>query len=238
MKIQNIFLTKKIHYIEQQKANINTPIIISEKIIAKDESKTKFLINADNLFLNESFQQVKSSYYPGYKGYKLGNLSKTKTRYRKIRNYPENTDVIVNYVYESKYPSKRGSSAITDARSVSIVVQHSLIQLPKNNYKARLDDPRVGFFTTQSDNMTTTNRVNYRDFINRWDLVKKDTTKLISEPTKPIVWWIENTTPYELRDIIKTGVETWNIAFEKAGFKKCSSGKDSTRYCRLGCRRY
>ena len=51
--------------------------------------------------------------------------------------------------------------------------------------------------------MTTTDRVNYRDFINRWDLVKKDTTKLISEPTQPIVWWIENTTPHDLREIIK-----------------------------------
>ena len=106
-----------------------------------------------------------------------------------------------------------------DARSVSVIVQHSLIQLPKNNYKPRIDDPRVGFFTTQSDNMTTTDRTNYRDFINRWNLVKKDSTKPISEPKEPIVWWIENTTPHELREIIKDGVETWNIAFEKAGFK-------------------
>ena len=108
---------------------------------------------------------------------------------------------------------------MTDARSVSVIVQHSIIQLPKNNYKPRIDDPRVGFFTTQSDNMTTTDRTNYRDFINRWNLVKKDSTKSISEPKEPIVWWIENTTPHELREIIKDGVETWNLAFEKAGFK-------------------
>ena len=87
------------------KTNINTPLIITEKIIAKNNSKTKFLISADNIFLNESFQQIKSSYFPGYKGFKMGNLSKTKTRYHKIRNYPQNTDVIVNYTYESKYPS-------------------------------------------------------------------------------------------------------------------------------------
>ena len=41
----------------------------------------------------------------------------------------------------------------------------------------------------------------------------------ISEPIKPIVYWIENTTPHEFRQLIKDGVETWNIAFEKAGFK-------------------
>ena len=125
------------------------------------------------------------------------------TRFYKNRNYPENTDVVVNYFFESKYPSKRGSSAVTDARNVSILVQHSLIKMPDDNYKPRKDDTRVGYFTTQSDNMTSLDRVNYRDFINRWRLEKKNPEQAISEPVKPIVWWIENTTPHELRQIIK-----------------------------------
>ena len=198
--------------------NINSPIIISEKIIATSPCKTKFLINADNIFLNESFQQIKSSYSGKYKGFKLGNLSKTKTRLKKIRNYPENTDVLVNYVYESKYPEKRGGQAVTDARNISIVVQHSIIKMPDDNYTPRLDDTRVGYFTTQTNHMTSVDQVNYRDFINRWRLEKKYPHREISEPVKPITWWIENTTPIEFRDIIKKGVENWNLAFEKAGF--------------------
>ena len=67
--------------------------------------------------------------------------------------------------------------------------------------------------------MTTLDQVNYRDFINRWRLEKKNPTEAISEPVKPIVYWIENTTPLEFRQIIKEGVERWNLAFEKAGFK-------------------
>ena len=204
---------------KSSKSNINTPIIISEKIISTSPCKTKFLISADNIFLNESFQQVKYSYNPRYKGFKLGNISKQKTRFQEIRNYPENTDVIVNYVYESKYPSSRGGNAITDSRSVSVLVQHSLIKMPDTNYTPRLDDTRVGFFTTQSNNMTTIDQVNYRDFINRWRLEKKNPNEYLSEPIKPIIFWIENTTPIELRKIIKDGVESWNIAFEKAGFK-------------------
>ena len=47
---------------KSSQANINKPILVSEKIIAMNPSKTKFLINADNIFLNESFQQVRSSY--------------------------------------------------------------------------------------------------------------------------------------------------------------------------------
>ena len=198
--------------------NINTPLIISEEIIAKNDDKTRFLINADNIFLNESLQQVKYSYPGGYKGFKLGNLSKSKTRYNKIRNYPENTDVIVNYYYESKYPSKRGGEAITDSRNVSVLVQHSLVRMPDENYIPRKDDTRVGFFTTKSNHMTSLDQVNYRDFINRWRLEKNDSSKEFSEPIKPIVYWIENTTPLEFRDIIKEGVERWNIAFKEAGF--------------------
>ena len=204
---------------KSSKSNINSPIIISEKIISTSPCKTKFLINADNIFLNESFQQVKYSYSPRYKGFKLGNISKQKTRFQEIRNYPENTDVIVNYVYESKYPSTRGGNAITDSRSVSILVQHSLIKMPDTNYRPRFDDTRVGFFTTQSNHMTSIDQVNYRDFINRWRLNKKNPDEHLSEPIKPITFWIENTTPIELRKIIKDGVESWNIAFEKAGFK-------------------
>ena len=88
---------------------------------------------------------MKYSYPKTYRGYRLGSISKTKTRYDKIKSYPENTDVVVNYVFENKYPSSRGGSAMTDSRSVSIKVQHSLVELPDSNYVPRKDDTRVGF---------------------------------------------------------------------------------------------
>ena len=201
---------------KSSKTNINTPIVVSEKIIAKNNDGTSYLINADNIFLNESLQQIKYNFSRSG-GFKLGNLSK-KTRYDKIRNYPENTDIVVDYYFENKNPTNRGSEAVTDPRNVSIKVQHSLIQMPDNKYVPRKDDTRVGYFTTKSNDMTSLYRLNYRDFINRWRLEKKNPELEKSEPVKPIVWWIENTTPYELRDVIKEGVEQWNIAFEEAGF--------------------
>ena len=76
----------------------------------------------------------------------------------------------------------------------------------------RYDDPRIGYFHTQTNDMTSIDQINYKDMIHRWNLVKKDPSKKISEPIKPITWWIENTTPYEFRDIIKEGVESWNLA--------------------------
>ncbi|MGD1846854.1 MAG: zinc-dependent metalloprotease [Salibacteraceae bacterium] len=201
-------------------ANINQPVLSSMKIVAQNDSA--FLIKADGIFLSESFQQVKSSPRSSNRKTKrwgLGKLSKTKSRYRQVRNYPANTDVVVDLVYQEAYPARGSSQAITDPRVVSLRVQHSLIEVPDNDFEARLEDPRVGYFTSQITDMTSAEAAPFRDVIHRWDLQKKDPAAELSEPIQPIVWWIENTTPYELRPIIKAGVLRWNEAFEAVGFK-------------------
>ena len=92
------------------------------------------------------------------------------------------------------------------------------MNMPEDDYEIRFDDPRVGYFLTQTNDMTSTETVNYRDLVRRWRLVKKNPDAVISEPVTPITWWIENTTPIEWRETIKEGVLAWNKAFEKAGF--------------------
>ncbi len=203
-------------------ANINLPLLASEKIVAEDSAHTQYLIAADNLFLAEDFDQIKPSPFPGLPPgmlFQLGNLDKEKTQYAAIRNYPENTDVIVKYVYDNPQPTNWGGGDVTDARYVSIEIQHSLIEVPQDSFQPRADDPRIGFFTDESDDMTSTNPTPYRDFIHRWNLVKKYPDSALSEPVKPITYWIENTTPIEFRETIMKAGLAWNEAFEKAGFK-------------------
>jgi len=201
------------------KANISNAILSSQKIVAEDAKKGDILIDASALFLSENLQQIKPSATPGSMGFQLGSLSKDKTKFVSLRNYEKNTDVIVEYVYDNPAPVFGGGKEITDERAVSITVQHTLIEAPKNNFKPRFDDPRIGYFSEQVEDMTTTKAVAYRDLIHRWNLEKKDSNAAISEPIEPIVWWIENTTPLEFRATIKEAGEKWNLAFEKAGFK-------------------
>jgi hypothetical protein len=136
-----------------------------------------------------------------------------------VRSYPKNTDVVVEYVFDNKAPMVRGSAAVSDPRTVTVQLQHSFIELPENDFKPRRDDPRIGYFHQQFDDLSSNSWAPYRDVINRWHLVKKDPDAELSEPVEPIVWWIENTTPVEWRPVIKEAGEAWNIAFEKAGFK-------------------
>ncbi|HEX4887852.1 MAG TPA: zinc-dependent metalloprotease [Luteibaculaceae bacterium] len=200
------------------KANINKPIVLTEKILAQDS--TGILIKANDLFLGEGFNQIKPSSFPGAgNGFNLGSISKERSRVKSIKNYPANTDVVVSVAFSNPYPTNYGDPSVTDARFVNVEIVHNLIEVPNNDYKPRRDDPRLGYFMTQQENMTDLSSKPYHDMIHRWHLVKKDPTAALSEPVEPITWWIENTTPIEFRETIREGVLRWNRVFEKAGFK-------------------
>ena len=203
-------------------ANTSEGIMATVKIEAHNKKDSTYLIKADGLFLKETFSQVKPPRFPGSSptAFTLGNLDKTKTKINTIKNYTNNTNLEVEYVYSKPSVLNGGSDAVTDGRNVSIKVFHSLIAMPENDdYKPRFDDPRVGYFTSQVDDQTATNSRPYRDLVHRWKLIKKDPEAAISEPVTPITWWMENSTPVEWRTTITQAVLEWNKAFEKAGFK-------------------
>lgn len=219
----NFYFDPKNNLARAKDANISNAVLFVQKIKAKSEDGTRYLIPVDGLFKSESLNQVKPTGNPQQKpweAFRLGKLSGAKTRISKIKNYPANTDITVDYVFANASPLNRGNGfEITDARNVKVRVQHTLLAVPVNDFKPRMDDARVGYFLNYVNDMTDPGATPWRDMINRWNLVKKDPSAAISEPVTPIVWWIENTTPEELRPTIKKAVESWNIAFEQAGFK-------------------
>ena len=195
-------------------------VILAEKIVAEDADG--YLISADGLFLSEKLDPVKPLAPPGLPPgaiFNLGNLNPGKSKYDLIRSFPNNTDVVVDLAYDNPAPYNGGGKDITDARYVRVRMQHSLLEMPKNDYRPRRDDPRIGYFMQEKDDQTSTKIVRYKDVINRWNLKKKDPNAAVSEPVEPIVWWVENTTPLEYRSAIVEAGLKWNEAFEKAGFK-------------------
>jgi hypothetical protein len=203
--------------------DVNKPeaIFLAEKIVAEDS--LGYLIAADGLFIGEKLDQVRPTLPPGIPPgliFNLGLLNTAKSQYYKIRSYSNNTDVIVDLAYDNPSPFNGGGNDIADARFNRVRIQHTFIEIPEHsNFKPRMDDPRVGYFTEEVTDLTSITPTPFHDFIHRWNLQKKDPNATLSEPVEPIVWWIENTTPYEYRETIKEAGEKWNEAFEKAGFK-------------------
>ncbi len=195
-------------------------IFLAEKVVVEDS--LGYLIAADGLLLGEKLDPVKPLPFPGAPPgaqFNLGSLNPGKSKYQQIRSYPNNTDVVVELAYDNPMPFNGGGKDITDARYNRVKMQHTFLEVPKNDFKPRRDDPRVGYFGSEVDDLTSIKPTPYKDIINRWHLVKKEQYAAISEPVEPIVWWIENTTPLELKLIIKEAGEKWNEAFEKAGFR-------------------
>jgi len=204
------------------RANISPGLLASESIVAEDEESGTVLINVDEIFAGETLLQVKATPDPDEgpeDGFRLGSLSEDKSKITEIRNYPLNSAVHVEYVYENPAPVVQGDEEITDSRYVSIYMQHSFIATPENDYEPRLTDHRMGFFAQQITDLTDDSVTPYRDLLKRWHLVKENPTATMSEPVEPIVWWIENTTPMEFRESIREGVLAWNQSFEKIGFE-------------------
>ena len=200
--------------------DVTEAIFYSAKIDGEDS--TGFIIAGDALFLSEKLDPVKPIVPPGPAAsqiFNLGTLSAAKSGYKEVRSYPNNTDVVIELAYDNPVPFNQGGKDITDARYNRIRFQHSFLDIPENDFRPRLDDPRVGYFTQEVENLTSIRVADYKDVINRWNLVKKDPSAAISEPVEPIVWWVENTTPVEYRQTIVEAGLKWNEAFEKAGFR-------------------
>ncbi|MCA9063727.1 MAG: zinc-dependent metalloprotease [Planctomycetaceae bacterium] len=103
--------------------------------------------------------------------------------------------------------------------SVLKTLHYSISDIPDSTgYKPREADQRIGYFTTWYTDLA---RYNDREttvrYINRWMLEKADPKLNLSPPKKPIVFFIEHTTPVRYRRWVREGILAWNKAFEKVG---------------------
>ena len=87
-----------------------------------------------------------------------------------------NTDIVVDLSYDNPSTMASGGPDVIDPRYVRVRMQHSFLEMPKNDFRARRDDPRVGYFMQQRTDMTSIGVTPYKDMINRWFLKKKDPT--------------------------------------------------------------
>ena len=201
-------------------ANTSESVLVSLEISKEEDGK--IAVSLQDLVKNESLHRIApmppSDPKEAEDMFSLGAFSAEKSRISNITNFPKNTHIVVDYVFENGTPKNWGGAEIADQRYTTLSVQHAFVEVAENDFTPRSDDPRVGYFGQQVDDLTSYETTNYRDVINKWNLVKKNPDAAVSDPVTPILWWIENTTPVEWRETIKNATLAWNSSFEKAGF--------------------
>jgi len=155
---------------------------------------------------------------------RAGGLDSSRSQVEQFKAFAESVRIDAIHTYSfSSAPVIPGLPALmptTPARSGTVDVAYNLIRLPAQAMRPRLADDRIGFDEVRRvDFAGSTHGIKPQRLIARWRLEKKDPAAALSEPVKPLVWYMDKATPAWLLPHIKRGVESWNTAFEAAGFK-------------------
>jgi len=138
------------------------------------------------------------------------------------KNFPLNTEMeaSVTFVNADGSAGSYVQAVAPSTEAITLRMHHSFVQLPDDNYKPRKFDPRSSFNNTSYYNYSSSVSLPIEEYvINRHRLEKKDPSASISEPVKPIVYYLDNGTPEPIRSALLKGAAWWNQAYEAAGYK-------------------
>jgi len=132
-------------------------------------------------------------------------------------SFPLNTEIEALLTFTTDTESDLNQP---DPHVLSVREHHSFLALPQAGYEIREQDPRVGFFATAfQDFAEPYDHPLNRYLVNRWRLQKKNPNAALSEPVKPLVFYLDRAIPEPVRSAARRGALWWNQAFEQAGFK-------------------
>jgi len=138
----------------------------------------------------------------------------------RTNSFPLNTEVEATLTFAGDEPGPWVREVTPSPESITVREHHSFVQLPPPGYKPRIYDPRSSFFgISYMDYATPVGEPIVKRFIARHRLEKKDPNAAVSEPVKPIVYYLDRGAPEPIRSALLEGARWWNQAFEAAGYK-------------------
>ncbi|MEY2596059.1 MAG: hypothetical protein RI965_1331 [Bacteroidota bacterium] len=185
------------------------------------EQGNSVLVDATEFLTRDAMQAANR-----IKNMKQGNYSLDRNRsalyFPVCKNFPLNTELesTVTFVNSDGIAGAYIQSVVPSVEAITLRMHHSFVQLPDNNYKPRVFDARSSFNNISFYNYSTPVSEPIEKFYAvRHRLQKKDPTAAVSEPVKPIVYYLDNGTPEPIRSALLKGASWWNQAFEAAGYK-------------------
>lgn len=210
---------------ESLKESTVDPVIGKFDIIGRNPETQAQLVNMSKFLLSDNKTCGFTSGDRSILG--IGSLAQDRTFMDTIKTYPINVEVVTLRTYN--ITSGKLPAAATG--SVTVKLNTSMVMLPKEPMQPRLADERVGFFQNPITEFSDEQQVTTRgSIIQRYRLEPKDPERYrrgqLTEPKRPIVYYIDPATPKKWIPYLKAGVKDWNAAFEAAGFKNAIMAKE------------
>ncbi|MEO7673222.1 MAG: zinc-dependent metalloprotease [Pyrinomonadaceae bacterium] len=209
-------------------ASNNDSILMAFNVAAWGPNNETAVVEVGRLFTTDIFE------FSARQRLNATAMDPTRSFIERISPYPGNIEAEATQTYTRiatpaglpGAPTNPFAAAGMNPGSATVVVHFSMVKLPENPMMPRLFDERVGYFSINNlDYGRDEHRAQPRTYITRWRLEKKDPNAAMSEPVKPIVYYIDSATPKKWIPYMVAGVEKWQKAFEAAGFKNAIIAK-------------
>lgn len=187
--------------------------------VIQETKDGRYLVDATSFFMRDAHGVSDRLAGNGQGSYSL-DKSKSAFHLERTKAFPKNVEFDVMLTFKGK-PKGFNIRSVTPTSSLVTVHQHhSFVELPDNNYKPRVFDPRSGSFSmSYLDYATPVNESIRKRFIYRHRLEKKNPSAVISEAVEPIIYYLDRGTPEPVRSALLDGARWWNQAFTAIGYK-------------------
>ncbi len=162
--------------------------------------------------------------------YRMAQVDGRRSLIRNVRAFPSNVEIgyYQTWVPDEKDLLKPSGDEDPPPAGLGFAFKTNFLLLPEKPMMGRCEDERVGFFSVPfNDYSTNQHRAVSKAFITRYRLEKKDPSAAVSEPVKPIVFYLSPEIPIKWRPYLKQAVEQWQGPLEEAGFKNAILVKDA-----------
>jgi hypothetical protein len=180
----------------------------------------RVLVDATDFFLRDAHGVADRLREANQGSYRLDD-SRSALYMPRTKVFPKNTEVEATLTFAGEGASgPLVRETVPTPQSLTVREHHSLVELPDNNYTPRRLDPRVGVFDIEFyDYASPFTEALEKRWIVRHRLQKRDPSAAVSEPIKPIVYYVDNGAPEPIRGALLEGASWWAAAFEAAGFR-------------------
>ncbi|HVO36479.1 MAG TPA: zinc-dependent metalloprotease [Gemmatimonadales bacterium] len=224
-RIQDKIFFRMVSYGVQADSNLpvyravslsNQPaVLMTFNIAAYSPADSNIVIDVTNLYTTD-VQELNQK-----QRFRSRRMDPARSIIEKVKTFPQNIDVSALQTFEvdSMPGAGGGFGGGRGVNTISMLLHYSMVLLPAEAMQPRLCDSRIGFFDVSFEDYGQDRPVvQRRCYISRWRLEKKDPSAAVSDPVKPIVFYIDPATPTKWVPWLIKGIEAWQPVFEAAGF--------------------
>jgi hypothetical protein len=195
-------------------------------------------LNSDNdvVAFASSSTTVPTSVVLGKSSFQVGALQSDKSYVATVRSYPMNIEIRSVKTYSKTAGASIGGGMTQPGSqsNITLEINNSFVLLPARPMQQRIFDSRIGFYSrSYADYDLNPQRVENTNMVIRWRLEPREEDRAryfageLVEPKKPIIFYIDPATPRKWVPYLIQGVNDWQAAFEKAGFKNAIMAKEA-----------